>query len=201
MKDLRTSRCCIAEEESNKKGVYKVNQIRASALLDKKYVESKLEKILSSEILFIEGYFILGKYDIVEYLLREYDNNGRKIAFNVSAAFICESKKLELKNIFNHCNYIFSTEEEIGKFLGKRINNLDDMCKSFHETLESTDKHRHLILFNADSYQMVSSYDYTSNTYIKEFENNDNKNNSDDSVKDLSGTREGIIYYIFCHYF
>jgi len=195
MKDLKTSRCCIGELEYVQNKNYKVNQIRASALLDKKYVQNKLEKILSSEILFIEGYLILGKYEIIDYLLTEYDINGRKIAINVSAAFICEKKKDEVKNIFNHSNYIFATEEEITKFLGKIYDTPLDLSKALHEDLESTSKHRHLIIMNGKSYQLVTSYDYTNNTFIKEYENSANKDNS--KVKDLSGTREGNFMYFY----
>jgi len=106
LKDVKTSRCIVGISAENPNEIYKVNQLRASALLDIKYVQSKIEKITDSEILFIEGYFILGKYDIVEYLLTEYDKNGRKIAFNISAAFICEKKNKEVMNIFNHADYV-----------------------------------------------------------------------------------------------
>ncbi len=188
MKDLRTSRCCIAETQSVEKGIFKVNQIRASALLDKKYVESNIEKIINSKMLFIEGYFILGKYDIVEYLLDQYVNNQRKVAFNVSSSFICESKKKELEKIFNYSNYIFATEEEIEKFLGKNFNQIDEMCKAFHESLEANVKNRYLIILNKDVYLMVSSYDYTDNTLVTEYKEHRNEH----PVKDFTGTREGM---------
>lgn len=191
MKDIKTSRCSIGKIENNKQSVFKVNQIRASSFLEKKYVQSKLEKILNSDILFIEGYFILGKYDIVDFLLTEYDNIGRKIAFNVSASFICEKKKEELKRIFNCSNYIFATEEEITKFLGTDINDPLLLSKAFHEALDVTTKHRHLILMNGKTYQLVTSYDYSNSTFIQEHEHNDTENSK---YLDMSGTRDGNKY-------
>lgn len=193
LKDVKTSRCCIGILQDNQNKTHKVNQIRASALLDKKYVESKIENILDSDMLFIEGYFILSKYDIVEYLLTKYDKSGRYIAFNVSAPFICEKKREEVKNIFNFTDFIFATEEEIAKFLGVSFKSALELSNALHETLESSDKKRFLILMKGNFNYLISSYDYNNNSVITEHEF-DEKSNAE-PTRELSGTREGNISF------
>ena len=164
-------------------------------MINKNYIEKNIEKILNSNILFLEGYFILNKYDIIEYLLNEYDNDGRKIAFNISASFLCKNKKNEVKKVCNHSNYIFGTFEEIEELTGDFTKDGDVLSKKFHESLETTSKHRHLVLMKGEVYCLVSSYDYSNNTYIKEGEYSVGENKK---FIDLSGTREGIIiFFIF----
>lgn len=191
MKDVKTSRCCVGLLSTDQKRIYKINQIRASALLDLGYVKKKIDKILSSDFLLIEGYFILGKYDIVDYLLTEYDNNGRKVAFNVSAPLICQKKKPETKNIFNHSNYIFATEEEINTFLGVKVDDMAQLSQLFHESLDTTAKKRHLILIKENQY-LISSYDYSNDQFIKEFSLEPEIKYNVKCAIDLSGTRDGI---------
>lgn len=195
LKEVKTSRCCIGILEENKNKIYKVNQIRASALLDKKYVQSIIENILESEMLFIEGYFVLGKYDIIEYLLSEYDKSGRKIAFNVSSAFICEKKREEVKMIFNHSDLIFATKEEVEKFLNKSFESDLAISKSLHESLESKTKKRYLILIKGNSNCLITSYDYDSNFIVIEFENEEKSEKI--IARDTSGTREGNTKFAF----
>ena len=91
--------------------------------------------------------------------------------------------------------FIDTALEEIEELTGDFTKDGDVLSKKFHESLETTSKHRHLVLMKGEVYCLVSSYDYSNNTYIKEGEYSVGENKK---FIDLSGTREGIIiFFIF----
>ena len=94
-------------------------QIRASAKLSKQFVEENLSSILEADILFVEGYFVIDCYDIVLLLVKKFKEEGKKVAFTLSAVFMIQVFWDRIKEVADLSDIVFCNEEEAIAFVEK----------------------------------------------------------------------------------
>ena len=147
-------------------------EIRASNKLSLDFIKKNLNKILESDILFIEGYFILDCWDIVLFLANEFKQKGKKVGFTLSAVFVVEIFFDKVKEISNLSDFIFGNEDECSAFvrgLGFKHSEKDsENAAHIHQNLNK-DEGRVIILTHGCEPTVVSTWDYDKKTF-KDFE-------------------------------
>lgn len=111
--DLKSSRCGVG---ICKKERCLVPQIIASTMLSMDFVEANMSEIDKNQIIFIEGYFIIEKYDIVKSLAAKFNLANKKVAFTLSATFIIDNFYDKVVEISNSSDLIFCNEDEARSF-------------------------------------------------------------------------------------
>ena len=87
-------------------------EIRASNKLSMQFVELKLEELVKADVLFVEGYFLIERWDIVQFLINQFKKAGKKVAFTLSAVFMVEYHYDKVNEVVNSSDIVFGNEEE-----------------------------------------------------------------------------------------
>jgi len=141
-------------------------QIRASSKLCKNFVEKNIEKILQADILFVEGYFLIECWEIVQFLMGKFKEAKKKIAFTLSATFMVEFHFDKIKQLADNADLIFCNEDEAASFvkmLKKEPASDEENAKTIHAGLPASD--RLLIVTCGKNPVITSTYCYTKNDF------------------------------------
>jgi len=139
-------------------------EIRASNKLSMSFIEKNLEQILKADILFVEGYFLIECWGIVEFLVKKFKEANKKVAFTFSAVFMVEFHFEKIKKLAEVADIIFCNEEEaasMAKMLGKPGSNDLENSKNIHAQLPAND--RLLVVTCGKNPVILTSWDYTKN--------------------------------------
>jgi adenosine kinase len=155
-----TSRCAV--------GIYMkerclLPQIRASTHLSMDFVENNLENILDSEILVIEGYFIIEKFNIVQYLVKHFKESNKKIIFTLSATFIVDNFYDKVLEICNEADVIVCNNEEASAFSKSSNSDMEQIALAIHKLLKQ--KERLLMITCGKQPAILSRYNYEKNCF------------------------------------
>jgi len=179
-----------------------VPDIKASNKLTLSFVESKINDILSSEILLIEGYFLIECWDIVKYLYEEFKKAGKKIAFTLSAVFMIEVFFERVKLVADCADFIFANEDEIRAFvkmfgydpLIENKKNAEIIFKNL-----KINENRILILTHGAEPTTLCTWDYTNQNFNLLIEEEIYHINNDEIV-DTNGCGDALVGGFFSEY-
>jgi adenosine kinase len=138
-----------------------IPDIRASSKLSMDFVEKNLQTVASADILFIEGYFVIERYEIVKYLASHFSSLGKKIAFTLSATFMIDNFPDKMLEISNQSHLVFCNDDEAIAFSKNNSNNFEEISVAIHQMLQPLD--RLLIITCGSKPVVISKYDYKEN--------------------------------------
>lgn len=157
--DFPSSRCGVAIHLKER---CLIPEIRASNKLSMEFVQKNLETISMANILLIEGYFVIEKYDIVQFLVSHYSSLGKQIVFTLSATFMIENFFDKMLEISNSSHLIFCNDDEAKAFSKENSNDFEKISIIIHQMLKPLD--RLLIITCGSSPVVISKYDYSQNS-------------------------------------
>lgn len=154
-KSEETSRCGVGINEKER---CLISLIKASNKISQEFIDNNMKKILSHDALYVEGYFILEKFDICKNLVKAFKEKNKKVIFSLSAIFVINSLYDKVIEIANDSDLVFCNIEECEALAGKKTENQIDALKLAHEKLTPGDR---LFVVTAGSRGvMCSKYDY-----------------------------------------
>lgn len=156
--DIKSSRCGVGIHLKER---CLLPQIRASTMLSMDYVNTNLQTISDASILLIEGYFVIEKYDIVQYLSKHFHSLNKKIAFTLSATFMVEHFHDRMLEVSNQSHIIFCNDDEALTFAKTTSDNFEEVSEIIHKKLAPLD--RILIITCGSKPVVISKYDYNQN--------------------------------------
>lgn len=179
-----------------------VPEIKASNKLSLSYVQSKINDILSCEILLIEGYFIIECWDIVKYLYEEFKKAGKKVAFTLSAVFMIEVFYDKVKLVCDESDFIFANEDEVRAFV-KRVGKepFQDNKRNAEIIFEHLKKNENRIfIFTHGAHPTtLCKWDYTNHTFNLCIEE-EVYHLSDDEIVDTNGCGDALVGGFFSEF-
>jgi len=195
----KTSRCAVGVCEKER---CLLPQMRASAMISLSYIKFKLEEIKRCEIIFLEGYLIINKYEICEFLAETFTKMNKQIIFSLSAIFLIERFYEKMIYISNYANLIFGNYDEALAF--SRLNpnqnyEIEDIAKQIHTKL--TPKNRILVITRGKKPVFLSGFDYEQNELNKVLFH-DVIEVPEDQIRDTNGCGDGnyiLLIYILFH--
>lgn len=109
---------------------------------------SRNTEIFSSQIYYIEGYFIPKKFPICEYIYKTYCENTQNIlAVNVNAAYICESFPEKIKWLVDKSDLVFCNYWELMALTGVcGLKNTEDTIEYFYKQYSKKGKVKFFII-------------------------------------------------------
>jgi len=156
--DYKTSRCAVGIHLKER---CLLPEIRASTMLSSEFVEKNLDAVSQADILLIEGYFVIEKYDIIVNLAKHFHLLNKKVAFTLSATFMVENFHDKLVEVCNSSHIVFCNNEEAEIFANCTSGNFEEVSEKIHKKLQPMD--RILIVTCGKHPVVVSKYDYTEN--------------------------------------
>lgn len=156
--DQLTSRCGVAVHLKER---CLVPQIRASTHLSPEFVQKNIDVISQSEILLIEGYFVIEKYNIVLDLIKHFTEIKKTIAFTLSATFMVQAFYDRMLEVSNQSHIIFCNHEEAQLFSKINSENWDEISVAIHKILKPLD--RILVITCGVDPVVISRFDYETN--------------------------------------
>lgn len=158
IKGHNSSRCGV--------GIFKkerclVSDVKASGLLSYDFVRANLDEILNADLAMIEGYFIRSKYEIVKYVVEQFNKKNKKVAFTLSATFLLESFYERMLEIANKSDFVFCNFEEALALAKLDCKDIHEVANKIHMLLEPRD--RILVITNGSHATSISRYDYSKN--------------------------------------
>jgi adenosine kinase len=117
-----------------------VPEIRASTMLSMDWVNKNMSEINKSEILLVEGYFVIEKFDIVQFLVNSFNQTNKSVAFTLSATFMIDNFYDKMLEISNKSDIIFCNEEEAYSFAKLRSEDMEEVAIAIHKILEPRDR-------------------------------------------------------------
>jgi len=135
--DILSSRCGVG---ICKKERCLVPQIRASTMLSMDFVNANMSEINKSELLLVEGYFVIEKFDIVKSLVAKFNENRKKVAFTLSATFMIDNFYDKMLEISNNADVIFCNEDEAMAFAKVKSTDMVEVSKAIHKVLTPRDR-------------------------------------------------------------
>lgn len=135
--DLLSSRCGVGICQKER---CLVPQIRASTMLSMDFVNANMSEIEKSEILLVEGYFVIEKFDIVKHLVSKFNDNKKKVAFTLSATFMIDNFYDKMLEISNNADIIFCNEDEAMAFSKVKSDNMLEVSEAIHKVLTPRDR-------------------------------------------------------------
>lgn len=156
--DFKSSRCGVGIHLKER---CLLPQIRASTMLSMEYVQKNIDAISEASILLIEGYFVIEKYEIIQYLSKHFHSLNKQVAFTLSATFMVENFHDKMLEVANQSHIIFCNNEEAALFAKKDTENFDEISQAIHQKLAPLD--RILVITCGHLPVVVSKYDYKEN--------------------------------------
>jgi adenosine kinase len=156
-------------------------------MLSMDFVTKNLAEIKQCEILLVEGYFVIEKYEIVKFLVDEFNKAGKKVAFTLSATFMIDNFYDKMLEISNKSDIIFCNEDEAYAFAKYKSDLIDNVAMEIHRLLEPRER---LVVITCGALPVNSStFDYekrmlsSTNTSVSAVEK--------DSIVDTNGCGDG----------
>lgn len=169
-------------------------QIRASSKLSMEFVTANLDRLLKASILFIEGYFIIEKRDIVEMLAQKFLDAKKEIAFTLSATFMIDFHFEGIKRIADLSNIVFCNEEEAEAFVRKcgltPEKSIEENLVHIHRNLQR--RNRLLVVTCGSSPVLISRFNYETNNLDFVLRSHIDKISSEDIV-DTNGCGDAFV--------
>jgi adenosine kinase len=138
-----------------------IPDIRASSKLSMEFVQKNLDIVASADILFIEGYFVIERYEIVKFLASHFTSLGKKIVFTLSATFMVDNFPDKMLEISNQSHLVFCNDEEAIAFSKIKSDDFEEISVAIHQMLQPLD--RLLIITCGSKPVVISKYDYKEN--------------------------------------
>lgn len=135
--DVLSSRCGVGICQKER---CLVPQIRASTMLSMDFVNSNMEQINQSELLLVEGYFVIEKFDIVKSLVAKFNESKKKVAFTLSATFMIDNFYDKMLEISNNADVIFCNEDEAMAFAKMKSEDMVQVSEAIHKLLTPKDR-------------------------------------------------------------
>lgn len=156
--DLLTSRCAVGIHLKER---CLLPEIRASTMLSTDFVQKNLDAISQADILLIEGYFVIEKYDIILNLSKHFHSLNKKVAFTLSATFMVENFHDKMLEVSNQSHIVFCNNEEAEIFSKCSSGNFEQISEIIHKKLQPFD--RILVITCGKDPVVISKWDYTEN--------------------------------------
>jgi adenosine kinase len=156
--DIKSSRCGVGIHLKER---CLLPQIRASTMLSTEFVQKNLDTISEASILLIEGYFVIEKYDIIQYLTKHFHTHNKKVAFTLSATFMVENFHDKMLEVSNQSHIIFCNNEEATIFSKNDSEDFEEVSASIHKMLTPMD--RILVITCGHKPVVISKFDYKQN--------------------------------------
>jgi len=156
--DKESSRCGVGIFHKER---VLVPEIRASTMLSMDWVNQNTSEISKCEILLVEGYFVIEKYDIVQHLVNSFNQENKKVAFTLSATFMVENFYEKMLEISNKSDIIFCNEDEAYSFSKVRSENMEEVATAIHRVLSPRD--RILVITCGSLPVYLTKFDYNQN--------------------------------------
>ena len=135
--DVLSSRCGVGILDKER---CLVPQIRASTMLSMEWVNSNMTSIDQSELLLVEGYFVIEKFDIVKHLVANFNEKKKKVAFTLSATFMIDNFYDKMLEVSNSSDVIFCNEDEAMAFAKVKSDDMVEVSKAIHKVLTPRDR-------------------------------------------------------------
>ena len=175
-----------------------VPEIRASTMLSMEWVNKNMSEIAKSEILLVEGYFVIEKFDIVQFLVETFNTTNKKVAFTLSATFMIDNFFDKMLEISNKSDLIFCNEEEAYAFAKLRSENMEEVAAAIHKALAPRD--RTIVITCGSLPVFVSKFDYVKNE-ISTLVKTDVPALSADEIVDTNGCGDcKFLFYISIYF-
>jgi sugar/nucleoside kinase (ribokinase family) len=149
----KTSRCACAI--ANKERCL-LPEIRASTHLSMDFVKKNIDTINKCDILLVEGYFVIEKFDIVKHLVEEFKD--KKITFTLSATFMVEAFYDRMLEIANQSHIVICNNEEASSFSKSSSTDFEEVAAIIHKQLKPLN--RILIITCGKNPAIVSRWNY-----------------------------------------
>lgn len=153
-------------------------------MLSMDWVNKNMSEINKSEILLVEGYFVIEKFEIVKFLVNEFNQANKKVAFTLSATFMIDNFYDKMLEISNKSDIIFCNEEEAYAFAKLRSENMEEVATAIHKVLEPRD--RILVITCGALPVCVTKFDYKENK-VSEHVKTEVPQLSGDQIVDTNG--------------
>merc|ERR1712032_1723284 len=124
--DILSSRCGVGICQKER---CLVPQIRASTMLSMDFVDANMADINKAELLLVEGYFVIEKFDIVKSLVAKFNESKKKVAFTLSATFMIDNFLDKLLEVSNCADVIFCNEDEAMAFSKVKSSNMVEVSE------------------------------------------------------------------------
>merc|ERR1712032_13631 len=135
--DILSSRCGVGICQKER---CLVPQIRASTMLSMDFVDANMADINKAELLLVEGYFVIEKFDIVKSLVAKFNESKKKVAFTLSATFMIDNFLDKLLEVSNCADVIFCNEDEAMAFSKVKSSNMVEVAEACHKVLTPRDR-------------------------------------------------------------
>jgi len=139
-----------------------IPEILASKHLSEEFVNKNKANFNQVEILLIEGYFIIERFEIVQDLVRFFTEKHKKIAFTLSATFMIQFHHAKVKEIADSSDLIFCNEDEAELFANKSSKDMEVNSLAIHQLLKPNEN-RLLIITCGKDPVVISKYDSKNN--------------------------------------
>ena len=141
------------------KNPYLISNIKSSINLDKEFIESNEENILNHDILLIEGYYLLNKYDICKELCELFKNKNKIIILTLSPIILNQDLYEKFISIANYSNIILTNKSQLEDLLNLHNIENEKIFTKFFQNLSNNNK-RLLIVKNGKESAYVTKYNY-----------------------------------------
>lgn len=141
------------------KNPYLISDIKSSINLDKEFIESNKENILNHDILLIEGYYLLNKYDICKELCELFKNKNKIIILTLSPIILNQDLYEKFISIANYSNIILTNKSQLEDLLNLHNIENEKIFTKFFQNLSNNNK-RLLIVKNGKESAYVTKYNY-----------------------------------------
>lgn len=154
--ELNSSRCAV--------GIYQkerclVPEIRASNTLSEEFVNANMSSICDNDILLVEGYFIVERYEIVKNLIKKFKEAGKVVIFTLSAVFLLQAHYDKVIEIANQSDLVFCNIEEAEAMAGEKGQTMQETLEKAHKKLEKNDD-RVMVVTAGSKGVLASKYNY-----------------------------------------
>ena len=104
-------------------------------MLSMEFVEKNMAEINKAELLLVEGYFVIEKFDIVKSLVAKFNEAKKKVAFTLSATFMIDFHGEKILEISQCADIIFCNEDEAIAFSKSTSKNMAEVSAACHKKL------------------------------------------------------------------
>jgi adenosine kinase len=154
--EMNSSRCGVAIYEKER---CLVPEIKASNTLSEAFVNENIETICNNDILLVEGYFIVERFEIVKNLVKKFKEANKLVIFTLSAVFLLQAHYDKVIEIANQSDFVFCNIEEAEALAVEKGETPQDTIARAHKKLAPNNAR--LLVVTAGSRGVIGSkYDF-----------------------------------------
>lgn len=140
-----------------------VPDITASKYLTKEFIEQNMEKILSHNVLLMEGYFVVENYEICNTLVKKFNEQGKPVIFTVSSESCIENNYEKIIEICNGSDLIFGNMSECEALAKCQSEDKNEVIKAAFKKMKKSG--RTMVITNGKQGCLISKYNYTDDCF------------------------------------